>query len=241
MKRIAEFFSDNEPLFYNKSSQYDLLNSICNKFDIDNITYLGSNLSNNDEDNDALLTTYRGEWEKHYFEQNYQNIDPVIRLGMQSLLPLDWSIIPRKTPIIKKFFGEAMECGISASGLSIPIRGPHGDRALISVNASHRNKDWAKFKNNNISDLTYFSYLLHNAITKIVNPNNTIKKIKLSPQETDVLSWAASGKTAWETGEIMNISERTVSFYIKNAAVKLNAVSKPQAVAKALSLRLITI
>jgi len=43
----------------------------------------------------------------------------------------------------------------------------------------------------------------------------------LSERERDCLRWAAEGKTSWETARILDISEHTVNFHVKNACRKL--------------------
>ncbi len=55
----------------------------------------------------------------------------------------------------------------------------------------------------------------------------------LTNRETEVLGWAAAGKSYWEIGTILGISERTVRFFMTNARRKLNVVSNAQAVAQA--------
>jgi DNA-binding CsgD family transcriptional regulator len=47
------------------------------------------------------------------------------------------------------------------------------------------------------------------------------------------------GKTAWEVGQILGISERTAVLHVNNAMHKLDSVNKHQAVLKALRLGLI--
>lgn len=47
------------------------------------------------------------------------------------------------------------------------------------------------------------------------------------------------GKTAWEVGTILGISERTAVLHVNNAMHKLGCVNKHQAVLKALRLGLI--
>lgn len=63
----------------------------------------------------------------------------------------------------------------------------------------------------------------------------------ISPRETDCLHWAARGKTNWEIGEVLKISENTVRFHLKNAFVKLGANSRSRAVSRALHEGVITI
>ena len=62
---------------------------------------------------------------------------------------------------------------------------------------------------------------------------------KISPREYDVLQWLKEGKSTWEIGKILSISERTVKFHIKNLCHKLNASNRTHALAKAIQFRLI--
>ncbi|MGE4280236.1 MAG: helix-turn-helix transcriptional regulator [Magnetospirillum sp.] len=57
----------------------------------------------------------------------------------------------------------------------------------------------------------------------------------LSKRETECLSWFANGKTAWETAQILDISESTVIFHIENAKKKLGATNVTHAVAIAVT------
>ena len=62
---------------------------------------------------------------------------------------------------------------------------------------------------------------------------------ELSDREKACLSWAAVGKSSWEIGRILAISENTVIFHIKNAMRKLGANSRTLAAFKAVELGLI--
>lgn len=55
----------------------------------------------------------------------------------------------------------------------------------------------------------------------------------LTAREVEVLRWTADGKTSGEIADIMNITEHTVNFHIKNSLVKLDASNKTAAVVKA--------
>ena len=61
----------------------------------------------------------------------------------------------------------------------------------------------------------------------------------LSDREREVLSWAARGKSALDTSEIMTLSEQTVKTHIRNAVSKLRANNKTHAVTKAIYLGMI--
>ena len=61
----------------------------------------------------------------------------------------------------------------------------------------------------------------------------------LTGRELEVLTWVARGKSAWEIGEILQITKRTVDEHVHNIVRKLGAVNRTQAVAIALSKRII--
>ena len=67
-----------------------------------------------------------------------------------------------------------------------------------------------------------------------------VAEITLSKREQEVLQWAAEGKTEWEIGTILGLSEHTVEKFIRSARGKLHAGNRTHAVAQAIRLGLIT-
>ena len=55
----------------------------------------------------------------------------------------------------------------------------------------------------------------------------------LTKREAEVLTWAAQGKSSTDIATILEMSDRTVEFHIRNIMKKLNVVSRVQAVLKA--------
>ena len=74
---------------------------------------------------------------------------------------------------------------------------------------------------------------------QLLNPSPYIGSGLLTPREREALIWAAAGKSAADTGDILSITERTVTAHIASACQKLDAVNKTQAVARALQYKLI--
>src|SRR5690606_990708 len=52
----------------------------------------------------------------------------------------------------------------------------------------------------------------------------------LTERELTCLRWAAVGKTSWEMGAILGLSERTVNFHVHNACRKLGVHSRQAAI-----------
>nr|WP_083219190.1 helix-turn-helix transcriptional regulator [Bradyrhizobium icense] len=65
------------------------------------------------------------------------------------------------------------------------------------------------------------------------------RKPTLSEREKDCLRWVAEGKSSWEIGKILKVSENTVNFHIKNVMRKLGTTNRIQATVKAIRLNLI--
>lgn len=60
--------------------------------------------------------------------------------------------------------------------------------------------------------------------------------VRLTRREIQCLKWAAKGKTDAEIAQIVKISMPTVRFHMRNAADKMGAVGRPQAVQRAAAL-----
>ena len=70
-------------------------------------------------------------------------------------------------------------------------------------------------------------------------PSELAEVPTLSQRERDVLKWAQIGKTNWETGQILGLSEQGVLYHFRSILRKLDVTSKHQAVLKALDLGLL--
>ena len=232
---ISEYFSNRLEEFRASEGQEQFLSDLAERFGFSNLTYffLGSRIVNGSPG--KLITTYAREWQDHYFTMNYDEIDPIVLFGMKAFLPLDWSLIPKVKKTARRFFGEAMEFGISDLGVTIPVRGANAETALVSLNTDMSSQDWALFLKEHVADVTYFASLLHREVLRPITNASGVTSVELSMREREVLQWAAAGKSSWETSTILGLSSRTVEHYLGNAASKLDAATKAQAVAKAIA------
>jgi DNA-binding CsgD family transcriptional regulator len=61
----------------------------------------------------------------------------------------------------------------------------------------------------------------------------------LTAKELECLCWCKEGKTNWEIGKIMAISEKTVEFHLSNTIKKLSVSNRITAVVKGIRLGII--
>lgn len=92
-----------------------------------------------------------------------------------------------------------------------------------------------------VADLQLFAVHAQDAALRLFVPAGirARERPRLTPRELEALRWTMEGKTAWEVGAILGISERTAVLHLQNAMRKLEAANKHQAVLKALRLGLI--
>jgi LuxR family quorum sensing-dependent transcriptional regulator len=67
-------------------------------------------------------------------------------------------------------------------------------------------------------------------------PDTGAQTCRLTSREREVLEWTAAGKTSWEISMISGVSERAVNKLIGDAMIKLEAVTRAQAVVNAIRL-----
>jgi DNA-binding CsgD family transcriptional regulator len=64
--------------------------------------------------------------------------------------------------------------------------------------------------------------------------NDPSKVPSFSRRERECLQWYAAGKSEWEIGEILSISEKTANTYLERAKQKFGVATRKQAIVAAL-------
>ncbi len=126
------------------------------------------------------------------------------------------------------------------TGVAMALHLPEGRHFMIGVD---RDQDLPANRmelTRIVADLQLFAVHAQEAALRIMLPAAKEDGAPmLTPREVESLRWTMDGKTAWEVGNILGISERTAVLHVNNAMHKLGCVNKHQAVLKALRLGLI--
>ena len=177
------------------------------------------------------------EWIDIYKEKQYCKIDPRTRYGLLHNEPVRWSDLSldngKKRVLAGKVLDHAREFGY-LDGISIPLHGVGSEVALFNLSSSSALPDYNDIEMQSI--LAYTSKVRH-SIRKIQSKLDpaSIQIPVLSEREKECLQWTANGKTSWEIGQILGVSESTVVFHISKAVSKLGVSNRVQAVAKAIA------
>jgi DNA-binding CsgD family transcriptional regulator len=168
-------------------------------------------------------------------------IDPVAQHCKRSSMPIVWN----QTTYVRSGLGNQWEeqaaYGLS-NGVAVALHMPDGRhfflgadrRAPLPADSDHLTRI--------VADLQLFAVHAQDAAWRLLMPELESAdglRVHLTPRELECLRWTMEGKTAWEVGTILGISERTAVLHVNNAMRKLDCSSKHQAVLKALRLGLI--
>lgn len=185
----------------------------------------------------TLHTNYPSEWTGRYLRHQYFQLDPVCELTISSTRPFYWG----QGRFLRAFrkqqrlvFDEAREYRIM-SGLSIPIRGAHGEIAtfnIVSTNAKHL-VEATRYEH---ARLFQAAFDTHDIVLRdeLISAKNVDRPAALSVREKECLLWTLEGKTAEDVASILGLSVFTVNHHASTATRKLGCINKHHAAVQAL-------
>ncbi|WFU06691.1 LuxR family transcriptional regulator (plasmid) [Rhizobium sp. CB3171] len=180
------------------------------------------------------ILNYPDEWQKRCLEMGYDRKAPIIKESRMRSGPIQWReayVGPSTTPNERRIFDEAASFGVR-SGITIPLRSSAGSFAIMSF-AQQIERE---YHHRAIAYLQLAAIHFHLRLANVADSNPMEKVPELSLREKECILWVARGKSSWDIGIIMNISENTVNFHIKNVMRKLDAASRTVAAIKAINL-----
>jgi len=178
----------------------------------------------------TVANGWPAQWFELYHRENFKAVDPIPRHCFNTLNPFEWKDVPydrERDPAAHNVMMRARDFGLN-DGFCIPI---HYDDATAAVSiAGERPYLDAQTK----SALHLMGVFTHSRLRALARPAVALPARRLNEIEAEVLRWAARGKTAWETGQILKLSERTVRWHLEEAQRKLMTKNKTATVALAL-------
>lgn len=184
----------------------------------------------------VILRKWPLGWFDVYTQEDYVRVDPVIRLCRNTVQPFEWSEAPfdhEAEPRAAEVMNRATDFRMR-QGFCLPVHGIDGYEACLSMSGIHLDLS-AQTK----PALHLMAMYAFERTRQILSPHPPRRADLLTPRERETLMWAAAGKSAADTGDILGITERTVTAHIVSACQKLGATNKTQAVARAMQYKLI--
>ena len=166
--------------------------------------------------------------------------DPVMQHCRRHSVPIIWDQATYLSQGLGDLWEEQARFGYR-TGIAMALHLPEGRHFALGVERDQALPTDGGELTRLVADLQLFAVHAQEAALRVLSPAPVLSdRPSLTPRELEALRWTMSGKTAWELGAILGISERTAVLHITNAMHKLNCASKHQAVLKALRLGLIS-
>lgn len=181
-----------------------------------------------------LLGSYPDEWQKRYFSRGYVYKDPIVQAVCSGTTPFAWSDVLARCDeaASRRVLLEAADCGI-ADGFTVPVLTLEGNTGGFSFAGARLEVSETDRRTLNLIANFAFGHLL------LMHEQPSSLTLALAPRERETLQWAAEGKSDWEIGELMGISEHGADRHLRSARRKLGTYNRTHAVAQALRLGLI--
>lgn len=179
-------------------------------------------------DERVLLNNWPKGWLDQYSTSNFHQHDPISISIRTRTEAFRWAEIP--IPPDDRLAKDLMAISSNEYGMRhgfcVPIHSLSGYQAGIS---------FAGFEIEDAKEVDASLQLIGiYAFNRLTNLKSIGKEPILTTREKEVLRWAAAGKTAWDTGTILDIAADTVNKHIASAMRKLNVYSRVQAVAESI-------
>lgn len=179
-------------------------------------------------------STWPVEWYQSWTDERFIFHDPIARYALRTNRPFTWAqAYAHGSRFGKEILDKSRDFGF-AEGLAIPIHAMEGPPGCVSLGG--RRLDLAPIDVGHVEIVSRHCFArlerLHHPIEQELPPT-------LSKRETEVLHYAAAGKTNWEIGRILAITEETARKYVQSAAKKLGSSNRTHAVSVAIQKNLI--
>jgi DNA-binding CsgD family transcriptional regulator len=165
--------------------------------------------------------------------------DPVIQHCKHSALPIAWDQDTYSR------IGQGPKWEVQAefgyrTGIATALHLAHGHHFFVGFDRDQQLPNDPNEVGRMVAAIQLFAvYAQDAALSLLISDQRSEQVPDLTPRELESMRWTMDGKTAWELGQILGITEQTAARHVNNATRKLGCVNKVQAVLKAVRLGLI--
>jgi LuxR family transcriptional regulator/LuxR family quorum-sensing system transcriptional regulator CciR len=190
-------------------------------------------------DEALFFSTFPVESDEVYISKGLFENDPMMARVRVTSMPFKWMIDKKSytdlLPAQREMIDVVRDLGYKY-GITVPIYLPNGRLINCSLATSKADYDLPQSK------LIEIGYLCHQVYARYDDLTRHLQEpaITLSPRETDVLHWAALGKSNTSIADILSISPHTVDTLMRRCFQKLGVSNRTSAVLKAVTTGLIS-
>lgn len=181
--------------------------------------------------------SFPDEWLREYNTRKYLQLDSIVRENFTSYEVQNWPVNRKALYRKKEITSLGMDFGLRECLTHGSSPSPASRTGSMFCFAGPT----MEFDTRITAILDHLVPHLHLALSRVRERcGSDTGNVRLSAREREVLDWLKHGKSSWEISVILGISERTVNYHVYNVMGKLEARNRPQALAVATGLGLIS-
>jgi LuxR family quorum-sensing transcriptional regulator LasR len=178
------------------------------------------------------------EWMRRYQEKEFINIDPTMGHCMNRTLPMIWDETHFVTPRQQLLYKDACSFGLHA-GVTLPVHGDRGEVGMLTCASARTPRMTMQEIVTTLPHLVLLRDIAFASFSRFSVPPKPVDVPKLSRREAECMKLNAAGKTSWEIGEMLCITESCVNFHFNNIRRKFSVSHRHEAVIRAIEWGLI--
>jgi len=212
-------------------------------FGFDSLSYWMAHLpSKGHETQVFVVTTEDADWTKLYDERAYIEVDPRVKVLLQTTLPSFWDqrTFSSESGKIGEFLAVALAYGI-ASGVVVPLRDEFGHAGMMALNSGIAYCDGGRQIRitNGLADISLFARYFLEVFTAAVKQRQLAPLTRFAPlsvRERECLFLAGNGLSFDDIAATLRIAPNILEFHFNSIRSKLNALNVSEAISKATNL-----
>jgi LuxR family quorum-sensing system transcriptional regulator CciR len=180
-----------------------------------------------------FLQNYPARWVQTYARAGLHRHDPTQRLASARPASFAWTdlagltaLSPRELHVLE----EARKAGLG-EGFTVPLHAP-GERA---ASCSFAIETGQPFPAGALLAAELLAHIAFTALFDLIHPERADCAPRLTPRQEECVTLMARGKTDWEIGTILGLSEETVTAYLKAARRRFGVARRTQLAVAAVS------
>lgn len=183
-------------------------------------------------DDIMYITNYPQELQAERMDMFAVHHDPIAKAALVSTRPFRWEEAMRyATSLGRKVVEMAANYQI-LDGYTFPIRGLYSIPGGVSFSGEK-----VDLSPRDLQEVELFAQTVYVKLEELEGPFPYQEVVNLTPRESEVIQFVASGKTSAEIAKILGIQEDTVNKTIQRAGAKLNTTNRAHTVAQAIAKR----
>jgi LuxR family quorum sensing-dependent transcriptional regulator len=165
-------------------------------------------------------------WSLRYASQGFAAVDPVLAALFETRKPFTWreAAARRPSPTAQRVLGEARDVTGVDEALVVPIHDRMGEIAAVILSGE------GVIFDAEVRPVLHLASVYFSGVARdLEEPTPPAAHCVLTARQLECLRWVMDGKSDWEIGEILGISEHTAHNHIEAAKRTLGVGTRIQA------------